>query len=105
MLTKQQRNQAGESEKPVDLSPAEQRVRRAVRVTGVVQGVGFRPFVYRLALQNRLAGHIGNDTDGVTIEVEGTEAAVEDFLVRLRTEAPPISRIDSVAVDEVEPIG
>ena len=45
---------------------------RIIRVRGVVQGVGFRPFVYRIALENCLAGHIGNDTGGVTIEVEGT---------------------------------
>jgi len=67
--------------------------------------VGFRPFVYRLALQNRLAGHIGNDTDGVTIEIEGAQSAIADFLARLRSEAPPISRIDSVQVDEIEPTG
>lgn len=72
---------------------------------GVVQGVGFRPFVYRLAMQNQLAGHIGNDTDGVTIEIEGAQEAVEDFLVRLKTEAPPISRIDSVLVEDLEPAG
>ena len=76
-----------------------------VRVRGVVQGVGFRPFVYRLALQNRLAGHIGNDTDGVTIEIEGAQSAIADFLARLRSEAPPISRIDSVQVDELAPTG
>jgi hydrogenase maturation protein HypF len=70
-----------------------------------VQGVGFRPFVYRLALRNRLGGHIGNDTDGVTIEIEGDEAAVESFLVCLRSEAPPISRIDSVQVEELAPSG
>jgi hydrogenase maturation protein HypF len=74
-------------------------------VRGVVQGVGFRPFVYRLALQNRLAGHIGNDTDGVSIEIEGAGPAIADFLSRLRPEAPPISRIDSVQVDELEPTG
>jgi hydrogenase maturation protein HypF len=71
----------------------------------VVQGVGFRPFVYRLALQNQLAGHIGNDTEGVTIEVEGHEAAVAAFLIRLRSEAPPISRIDAVQIDDLEPTG
>jgi len=67
--------------------------------------VGFRPFVYRLALGHQLAGHIGNDTDGVTIEIEGPHAAVDDFLVRLRSEAPSISRIDSVAVEELVPLG
>jgi hydrogenase maturation protein HypF len=76
-----------------------------VRVRGVVQGVGFRPFVYRLAMQNALCGHIGNDTDGVTIEIEGTQRAVEDFLQRLKSEAPPISRIDSVQVTDLAPTG
>lgn len=85
--------------------PAQRRVRRAVRVRGVVQGVGFRPFVYRLASQLALSGHIGNDTDGVTIDIEGSSASVAGFLHRLRCEAPPISRIDSVAVEELPPTG
>jgi hydrogenase maturation protein HypF len=63
----------------------------------VVQGVGFRPFVYRLALEEGLAGFVGNDTGGVVIEIEGLEARVEAFLARLRQEAPPLARIDSVA--------
>jgi hydrogenase maturation protein HypF len=75
--------------------------RRAVQVRGVVQGVGFRPFVYRLATEERLAGWIGNDTGGVTIEVEGPEAGVASFLRRLRAEAPPLARIDAVAVHAV----
>ena len=48
--------------------PGQERVRRGVAVRGVVQGVGFRPFVYRLATEEGLAGSIGNDTDGVTID-------------------------------------
>ncbi len=86
-------------------SAGSQPVRRAVRVQGVVQGVGFRPFVYRLAIELQLAGNIGNDTAGVTIEIEGEPERVADFLRRLRAEAPPISRIDSVAVEELPPIG
>ena len=58
--------------------------RRAVGVRGVVQGVGFRPFVYRLAAEEQLAGLIGNDTDGVTIEIEGPSASLDAFLTRLR---------------------
>jgi len=61
--------------------------RAALLVRGVVQGVGFRPFVYRLALEEGLAGFIGNDTDGVTIEVEGPVDGVEAFQARLRAEA------------------
>ncbi len=74
-------------------------------VRGVVQGVGFRPFVYRLALEEGLAGLIGNDTDGVTIEVEGAAGHVAAFLERLRAEAPPLSRIDSIEVREVAATG
>ncbi len=80
-------------------------VRREALVRGVVQGVGFRPFVYRLALEEGLAGFIGNDTDGVTIEVEGTAVGVEAFLARLRAEAPTLARIDSVKVRELEATG
>ena len=54
-------------------------VRREALIRGVVQGVGFRPFVYRLALDEGLAGSIGNDTDGVTIEIEGPADRVETF--------------------------
>ena len=74
-------------------------------VRGVVQGVGFRPFVYRLALEEGLAGFIGNDTDGVTIEVEGPAERLEAFLSRLRAEAPPLARIDSVAARELPATG
>jgi hydrogenase maturation protein HypF len=70
-------------------------------VSGVVQGVGFRPFVYRIAFEEGLAGFIGNDTDGVTIEIEGQGARVEAFLQRLRAEAPPLARIDSVVAREL----
>ena len=79
--------------------------RTEARVRGVVQGVGFRPFVYRLALEESLAGFIGNDTDGVIIEIEGPHDRIESFLLRLRAEAPALARIDSVAVREIEPNG
>ena len=82
-----------------------QRTRCAVEVRGVVQGVGFRPFVYRLALEEGLAGQIGNDTDGVRIEIEGSDESVGAFLRRLRLEAPPLSRIDSVAVRDLSLTG
>jgi hydrogenase maturation protein HypF len=79
--------------------------RAALLVRGVVQGVGFRPFVYRLALEEGLAGSIGNDTDGVTIEVEGPADRVEAFQARLRAEAPPLARIDSVVAREAAATG
>jgi hydrogenase maturation protein HypF len=74
-------------------------------VQGVVQGVGFRPFVYRLAMEERLAGFIGNDTDGVIIELEGLPAGIEAFLSRLTSETPPLARIDSIATADLQPTG
>ncbi|HET7469264.1 MAG TPA: carbamoyltransferase HypF [Gemmatimonadales bacterium] len=67
---------------------------RDVRVAGVVQGVGFRPFVFRLAQANRLTGWVLNDPDGVRIHVEGEAAALDAFLHQLTAEAPPAARID-----------
>ncbi len=73
-------------------------VRRHIRVRGVVQGVGFRPFVYTLARSLGLSGYVFNSSSGVTIEVEGEAAAVEAFVQRLREEAPPLARVDDVVV-------
>ncbi len=93
-------------EAPQEPNPNEQRAfRRGVIVRGVVQGVGFRPFVYRLATEEGLVGTIGNDTNGVTIEVEGSNARLEVFLNRLRAETPPLARIDAIAVRELAPTG
>ncbi len=83
----------------------ERRKRQAVLVRGVVQGVGFRPFVYRLAHETGLVGFIGNNTDGVTIEIEGDDQRIDEFLLRLRSDAPPMARIDSVAVEDRIPTG
>jgi len=71
-------------------------VRRRLRVQGVVQGVGFRPFVYRLAHEHGLAGWVRNTSQGVEIEVEGPAPAVNAFGRALTTEAPPLARLDSV---------
>ena len=88
-----------------DHTHPEERRRRGLLVSGVVQGVGFRPFVYRLASEEGLAGFIGNDTDGVTIEIEGPVARIDAFLTRLRTETPPLARIDSVVTRDVPETG
>ncbi len=77
--------------------------REELQVRGVVQGVGFRPFVYRLALQEGLSGFIGNDTDGVIIEVEGPSERIAAFRARLTAEAPPLSRIDSIIAHGLSP--
>src|SRR5690348_1437805 len=79
-------------------------VRRRVRVEGTVQGVGFRPFVYRLAAEMGVSGHVLNDSRGVEVEVQADVAVVERFLERLPSEAPPLARVESVLVDVV-PVG
>jgi hydrogenase maturation protein HypF len=68
----------------------------AIRVDGIVQGVGFRPFVYTLATGLGLTGHVGNDADGVFVEIEGPAAAVSKFLLALERDAPPLARIERV---------
>ncbi len=83
----------------------ETHVRRAVRVEGIVQGVGFRPFVHGLATRLGLAGLVGNDVDGVFIEVEGSVADVDAFLVALRRDAPPLAEIERVTTTSSEPDG
>ncbi len=65
-------------------------------VRGAVQGVGFRPFVYRLAHTLALAGWVANDSDGVTIEIEGDAAQVAAFVQHLRTTPPPRAQIDQI---------
>jgi hydrogenase maturation protein HypF len=71
--------------------------RRAIRVRGAVQGVGFRPFVYRLAHELGLAGWVFNDAEGVAIEAQGPIDALTRFEKRLRNDAPPLSRVASLA--------
>lgn len=70
----------------------------AVRVHGLVQGVGFRPFVHRLALRHGLTGWVRNDSAGVQIAIDGPSGAIRDFLKALIQEAPPLARIDSLDV-------
>ncbi|HWD09451.1 MAG TPA: carbamoyltransferase HypF [Actinomycetota bacterium] len=82
---------------------AERRVR--VLVTGIVQGVGFRPFIYNLAVGLDLGGFVRNDPQGVTIEVEGAADAVEAFLSYLVVRPPPLARIESLTPEELVPLG
>ncbi len=67
-----------------------------IRITGIVQGVGFRPFVYGLANRIGLMGWVRNTSGGVEIRVDGSPAQLDDFIQQLRTEAPPLARIDSL---------
>jgi hydrogenase maturation protein HypF len=79
--------------------------RRHITVEGIVQGVGFRPFVYGLAVKNGLAGFVLNDTAGVTIELEGEPPAMENFLAHLREQPPPLARIENVDCQIIPPKG
>lgn len=81
------------------------RVRLRVDVHGVVQGVGFRPFVYSCAAALNLAGCVRNDSSGAVIEVEGDAGDVENFLRRLRDRPPPLAVIESVETKPVALVG
>ena len=72
-------------------------VRRSVRVRGVVQGVGFRPFVYALASELGLSGEVRNDSEGVLVDVQGRSADVEAFCRRVAADAPPLAVVEQVA--------
>ena len=71
-------------------------VRYRIQVRGIVQGVGFRPFVFREAVRRALAGYVLNTGSGVAIEIEGDSAACESFLTALATKAPPLSRVQHI---------
>ena len=73
---------------------------RKIHVTGVVQGVGFRPFVYQIATRANLCGWVANTSAGVDIEIEGDAAALDAFVRALNDEKPPLAHIDSVDVHD-----
>ena len=75
--------------------------RRRFHITGQVQGVGFRPFVYRLAKEGAFSGWVINDGCGVTIEVQGTPQQLDGFARRLRDELPPLAQIARFVAEEV----
>lgn len=76
-------------------------VRKAIEVLGVVQGVGFRPFVYRLASELCLSGTVTNTAAGVSIEVQGSREHVEQFISRLPRELPPLARLTRLEALEI----
>jgi hydrogenase maturation protein HypF len=67
--------------------------RKHIEVQGVVQGVGFRPFVYRIAQLAGVHGYVLNSSQGVEIEAEGTDSSIERFLRALQQDLPPLARI------------
>ncbi len=85
----------------ISRQPPPRAARRRIFVRGIVQGVGFRPFVYRLARSLELAGVVRNEPGGVAIEVAGAEAELEAFLARLAAEAPPLARIEALESEEL----
>ena len=83
---------------------AKQHARR-LEVSGIVQGVGFRPFVYRLARQLTLGGQVVNTADGVTIIVEGAPVDIDTFCRQLRGKSPPLAQITAVKASSLPPQG
>ncbi|MFO7697473.1 MAG: carbamoyltransferase HypF, partial [Anaerolineae bacterium] len=83
--------------------PVETRaVVREIKVAGVVQGVGFRPFIYRLAERHGIAGWVRNISSGVEIQAEGSSDALEAFTLAIRAEAPPLSHIESLTFNDTD---
>jgi hydrogenase maturation protein HypF len=80
-------------------------VRKRTELQGIVQGVGFRPFVYRTARRCGIRGRVVNSSDGVVIEGEGSHASVNRFLSMLKTELPPLARADRFTISDLRPHG
>src|SRR3954471_5878971 len=92
-------------EPPGTDQPRADRIRQRFEVSGLVQGVGFRPFAYVTAAALALTGSVANTVDGVVIEVEGDPEAVREYGRRLRTEAPPLAVVSAVHESELTPRG
>jgi len=75
----------------------------SIHITGIVQGVGFRPFIYNLALRHHLRGWVLNSSDGVHCVAQGDPDDIEAFVRAIRSEAPPISVIDTLSTEEIPP--
>ena len=78
--------------------------RRRLRITGTVQGVGFRPYVHRLARDLSLTGIVGNDSAGVWCEIQGSRDNLDKFEVRVAADAPPLAAVDSVRSEDMQPV-
>jgi hydrogenase maturation protein HypF len=89
------------------MSETERQPRKSasISVRGIVQGVGFRPFVYALAVKHSLKGWVYNTSEDVRIEVEGEAEAIQRFEKELQTKAPPLARIENITVEYHRPIG
>ena len=76
--------------------------RKHILVRGVVQGVGFRPFVYKTATSLGLSGFVFNSSSGVTIEIEGRGSALDEFFQTLKDDPPRLAEIKEIIVSEIE---
>jgi len=81
------------------------RLRRRYLFGGIVQGVGFRPFIYRTAQARHLSGYVLNRADGVVVEVEGTRADLDGFIDDVNAHLPPLAQITSLHVEHIAPQG
>ena len=75
-------------------------IRARIDVSGVIQGVGFRPFIYRLANEQGLTGNVANTAAGVTIEVDGTDRQIDHFIETIASDKPPLAAIAALTVDK-----
>ena len=73
-----------------------------ITVTGVVQGVGFRPFVFRVAKELGLKGSVSNTASGVKIHIEGKKEKIDKFIEYLKSNPPPLAKVESINVEELE---
>ncbi|TAL38056.1 MAG: carbamoyltransferase HypF [Spirochaetes bacterium] len=80
-------------------------IRKELTITGIVQGVGFRPFIYRLAHEHGIQGSVRNDTRGVVIAAEGEPGDIEAFIKDIREQAPPLSFIETISISDAAPRG
>jgi hydrogenase maturation protein HypF len=79
--------------------------RKQIRIRGIVQGIGFRPFLYHLAHRFQLHGHVQNTSEGVLLEVEGAPQTIDRFLQQIAADHPPFARIEETVVRDLEPTG
>ena len=72
-----------------------------ITIKGIVQGVGFRPFIYKIAKQLKLVGEVYNNSNGVTIKLNCTLKQVKEFIRKIKKEKPPLSQIDFIDYDKI----
>ena len=76
------------------------KIRKYIEIKGIVQGVGFRPFVYKIALENHLKGWVNNTSEGVFIDIEGKKKDINNFVNQLYKDNPPLSKIEKIIIKD-----